>query len=229
MSREQRTASKRASKVRERSKALDGAQLNIERLERQLEVATAKIRSLQGHIEKMVLGQQPAWDEFAPCRSVISSDGKIMDASETDLPGTRPEVFINSRYQVCRYAPQECPGVGRVVHLTIKRIDAAACRDWRDFQRIKNELVGKEYDAVEIYPCDAKLVDAANQFHVWAFIDGKLPFGFQERLVSESLSSGVSQRAFDPSDKPEGMADAGELIKQTEKMLQERWKTSGTI
>lgn len=46
-----------------------------------------------------------------------------------------------------------------------------------DAQRIKNELLGDEYEACELYPAESRLVDGANQFHLWA-INGQFPFGF---------------------------------------------------
>jgi hypothetical protein len=35
--------------------------------------------------------------------------------------------------------------------------------DWRDLQRIKNQLVGPECEAVELYPAESRKVDTANQ------------------------------------------------------------------
>jgi hypothetical protein len=38
------------------------------------------------------------------------------------------------------------------IHLIIHRHDWAACNDWREFQRIKNEIVGPECEAMELFP-----------------------------------------------------------------------------
>lgn len=61
---------------------------------------------------------------------------------------------------------------GDVLHLWIKRHDEKPLV-WRDMQRIKNELVGPDRVAVEIYPPATELVDSANMYHLWV-----LPAGF---------------------------------------------------
>lgn len=64
-------------------------------------------------------------------------------------------------------------------------------RDWRDFQRIKNELCGTKCDAIEIYPSEDKLVDTSNQFHLWVFQPSfDMPIGYQKRdvLTPEQLA-----------------------------------------
>ena len=94
------------------------------------------------------------------------------------------EVYVNSRYQV-QIKPHFTPW-GACVWLSIKLLDKSAGRDWRDFQRIKNELVGEEVEAVELYPAESRLVDGANQYHVYCFPEiGRFPFGFTSRLVND--------------------------------------------
>jgi hypothetical protein len=87
-----------------------------------------------------------------------------------------------------------------VVHMSIKRRDKEPIHDWRELQEIKNQLVGRDHEAVEIYPSEADLIDTSNQFHLWVFKDPKyrLPFGFHgERLVStpeQASAIGAKQR-----------------------------------
>lgn len=59
--------------------------------------------------------------------------------------------------------------------------------DWRDLQEIKTLLCGPDFEAVEIYPPEADLVDANDYFHLWVFLDGyRMPFGFRQgRCVSD--------------------------------------------
>jgi hypothetical protein len=65
--------------------------------------------------------------------------------------------------------------------LSIRRNDRKAARDWRDFQRIKNDICGPEREAVELYPAESRLVDTSNQFHLWVAPAGKwFDFGFDE-------------------------------------------------
>ena len=65
------------------------------------------------------------------------------------------------------------------MHLTFKRNDRAAVRDWRHFQAIKNEVAGPEREAIEIFPPESELVDAANEYHLWVLPEGAWsPLGF---------------------------------------------------
>lgn len=73
---------------------------------------------------------------------------------------------------------------GGAHYLTIKRNDRHWKHDWRHLQRIKNELLGPEVEAVELYPAESRLVDEANQYHLWALPEGeRFPFGFTDRSV----------------------------------------------
>ncbi|MEQ1858512.1 MAG: hypothetical protein ABMA13_01100 [Chthoniobacteraceae bacterium] len=71
------------------------------------------------------------------------------------------------------------------LHLDIRRKDGEPCKNWRHFQRIKNELIGPEHEAVELFPAESRLVDTANQYHLWVRADPhyRFPFGLTERLV----------------------------------------------
>jgi hypothetical protein len=77
-------------------------------------------------------------------------------------------------------------------HLSIKRLDQRIVHDWRDLQRIKNEIVGPEYEAVELFPAESRKVDTANQYHLWVINQKgmRFPFGFQEPMVVDDY--GVS-------------------------------------
>jgi len=90
---------------------------------------------------------------------------------------------------------------GVFIHLSIKRIDGSAVHSWRDLQEIKNQLVGVEHEAIEIYPAESRLVDTANQYHLWCFkeVGVGFPVGFHTRNVMDSeLSSlfGADQEPF---------------------------------
>jgi len=105
----------------------------------------------------------------------------------------RNEVFLNDVYQVsCSHIKIfDYPGV----HLSIKRIDRAPLHDWRELQQIKNELVGPEYEAVELYPAESRVVDTANQYHLWVIIKPgiRFPFGFNPtRAIRSEFQLGKS-------------------------------------
>lgn len=100
----------------------------------------------------------------------------IEQAMQNAQPG---EIWENDIYtvRVRRRAP--------FVHLDISRKDELPCENWHHFQQIKNELVGPEHEAVELYPAESRLVDTANQYHLWIVADPnyRFPFGFKNRMV----------------------------------------------
>lgn len=111
------------------------------------------------------------------------------------------EVFKNDKYQVIKTVEDSdgMPG-GKVIHLSIKRIDRQPIlRDWRDLQLIKNELVGKYHEGVELFPGDDRLVDTSNQYHIYCMIEPnvRFPFGYTARLVSDFKVGKSVQRPFE--------------------------------
>ena len=97
----------------------------------------------------------------------------------------RQEIWRNSEYQVIidREVHHGFGAAVGVIYLSIKRIDRAPIHDWRDLQRIKTALIGPEHEAIELYPAESRLLDASNQYHLFAFTnpDGgpqMIPLGF---------------------------------------------------
>lgn len=119
---------------------------------------------------------EPRWGTWRFTNEVIDPTTK----ETTTLPG-HSVIATNDRYQVRRTELG-----GGWLHLSIKRRDRRPIRDWRAFQRIKNELAGSEREAVEIYPAESRLHDAANQYHLWVAPPGEQwPLGFEGRSVSD--------------------------------------------
>lgn len=70
---------------------------------------------------------------------------------------------------------------GMIDHLMVRRNDAAAVRDWTHMQRIKNEIMGPDRVAVEVYPASGDVVDDRNIYHLWVLPAGsRLPFGLHD-------------------------------------------------
>lgn len=68
-------------------------------------------------------------------------------------------------------------GWGVIDHLMCRRNDESATHSWQELQRIKNEVMGEDRTAVEIYPSVNKLVDDANIYHLWVLPEKfSLPF-----------------------------------------------------
>lgn len=83
------------------------------------------------------------------------------------------EVWGNEIYTVHMREIGGDPRTGRMVHLSIKRNDRAPVSDWRDKQAIKNQLCGEDASGIELYPSEGRVVDTANQYHLWVFLDGE--------------------------------------------------------
>lgn len=70
-----------------------------------------------------------------------------------------------------------------VLHLSITNALALDVT-WAQKQRIKNEIVGGDRLAVEVFPTMDRLVDAAPAYHLWVYPAGyMLPFGLKDEEV----------------------------------------------
>jgi hypothetical protein len=121
-------------------------------------------------------------------------------------------VVRNNLFEVwLRPVPASETGWPAMIWLSIKRLDKKPIdrNYWRTMQRIKNELVGQEHDGVELFPAESRLVDTANQYHLWCLADPgmRFPFGFATRLVSESDSHGARQRSWEGGQRPPDLRD----------------------
>ena len=92
--------------------------------------------------------------------------------------------WLNNRYSV-QHSIYVCDGAwGEVDHLWIRRHDGEPSRSWADLQRIKDELLGVDRVALEVFPAAAALVDSANMYHLWSPPAGfALPFKLHKAPV----------------------------------------------
>ena len=89
------------------------------------------------------------------------------------------DVYENDLYHVgVNYAPP-------FAHLAIRRHDGKPCKEWLHFQRIKNEIIGAEHEAMELFPAESRLVDSAEEYHLWVHTSPayRFPVGFGRRFV----------------------------------------------
>tara|TARA_R100000231_G_scaffold131565_1_gene103662 strand:+ start:2170 stop:2673 length:504 start_codon:yes stop_codon:yes gene_type:complete len=107
------------------------------------------------------------------------------------------ESWYNDKYQVTKRSYPGSPPSSTLVHLSIRRQDRRIMFDWRDVQQIKNQLLGEEMEAVQLFPAESRLVDTANQYHLWGFDSDefRFPFGYNERQVSEKEFGRAKQRS----------------------------------
>lgn len=146
----------------------------------------------------------PPDEPWTPFQRAVGRDGKRQCFDGTHWF----DIWKNSRYTVMTRivkstnTDSDCVDL---VHLSIKRNDKRPVTSWRDLQKIKNELVGPECEGMQIFPAESRLVDTSNQFHLWCFKDPKIriPFGYDERFVSEGNSCGAVQEAFEDHVRPD--------------------------
>ena len=113
------------------------------------------------------------------------------------------EVWENSLYVVAVNRNMNEEFGAEITEIAITRRDKDAIHDWRHFQQIKNDIAGKDCEAIEIYPNEKRLMDTANTYWLYAFPkDYIVPFGFMtSRNIlgpqeAESLM-GATQRELD--------------------------------
>lgn len=106
--------------------------------------------------------------------------------------------YKNNLYQVAKYPPATyAAGWPEIIHLSIKRLDKTPVHSWSHLQLIKNEVVGNEYEAVEIYPAESRIVNMANQYHLWVINEEgvSLPIGFFDgRRVAGQVEGSQSKQ-----------------------------------
>ena len=142
-----------------------------------------------------------AWTPLARGTRVIKPETRAayreLTGREIDDDERGSEIWLNDRYVVTVDRRED----GSVETISIRRQDRGHARDWRDFQRIKNEIAGPEIEAFELYPAESRLVDTANKFWLWVMPPGMtLPVGFSERHVEGAEAAeafGARQRPFD--------------------------------
>jgi hypothetical protein len=124
-------------------------------------------------------------------------------------PSPSGVLFLNSRYQVAIKGPEHHTPFGKVFEMSLKRLDKEPIYDWRDIQRIKNELFGADATAVQVFPPEKHLVDT-NQYYFYILPQYEFPFGFKERVLNNRAvvpnavggPSPSCQRPFDPEHTP---------------------------
>lgn len=66
---------------------------------------------------------------------------------------------------------------GRCTYISLKRNDGEPIDSWADKQAIKNIFAGPGREGIEIFPAEQRLVDAANQYHLFILPEGSyVPF-----------------------------------------------------
>lgn len=111
------------------------------------------------------------------------------------------KVYQNNQYRVeIQHTPPTTP---TYTHLSITRLDGGTVNEWSHLQQIKNEICGPEYEAIQLYPAESRLVNTGNQYHLWVHSDPtyRFPLGWSHRMVFDALpmvdASSISAGALD--------------------------------
>lgn len=102
------------------------------------------------------------------------------------VPGrlTEHARWLESRWFFAARSPSHDALGNEMVWLSLRRNDRKPLSDFRHLQRIKNSLCGEEWEAVQLYPAESRLLDESNQTHLWCYPPDKpFPFGYLERSV----------------------------------------------
>lgn len=137
--------------------------------------------------------------KFKRMNTMVKPDGSEMtveEYSKTYYHGRPLKVYKNDAYIV-----HKIDWMDDWWWLSIKRLDRDWIHDWRELQIIKTELVGHENEGMELYPAESRLMDSANQYHLWVHKDKgfRFPFGWDKRVVEgpeEAAKAGARQRPF---------------------------------
>lgn len=135
---------------------------------------------------KLANAFRPLTDDEVRRAAAIMDEPEDTTRAKLQAEADGSEYWINDLYQVQKRPLCNDAGEVKAYHLNIRRRDGRPIfRDWRHFQRIKNELVGEECEGFEMYPAESRMVDASNKYHVFVFTDPtyRIPFGMDKRDV----------------------------------------------
>lgn len=138
------------------------------------------------------------WTQMA--QGHISAHAQAMTTKVADTQ--IDEVWANDLYECqVRYLEPDRKRAG-MLHLSIKHWDRTVIRDWRHLQAIKNDVCGWEREGLELFPAESRLVDGANQTHIWVLpAHERIPIGFNERAVQtqSEMEKLMRDRGIDPA------------------------------
>lgn len=120
--------------------------------------------------EAFATGRWRPWETLPPLPGMMASAGWLSGVTR---------ICRNWLYVVL-IRPVATPW-GEVHHLAIRTASSLE-PPWRDKQRIKDELFGPEFTAVEVMPPSSELIDEADMYHMWVLPAGfALPFTIARR------------------------------------------------
>ena len=141
--------------------------------------------------------EQVTWQNMVGATGATKAKAKkILRKAMSEV--SKQENWRNDLYK-CAVMPVTTDGI---TELAITRLDREAIHDWRDIQRIKNDVMGAEREAVELYPSESRLVDTSNTYWLYDLPEGaQFSFGMTDgRSIATAKQAsllGAVQRDFD--------------------------------
>ncbi len=142
--------------------------------------------------------KEKASSAWQPLKYIRNEGIKQYDVAPGQTMNTATEIWLNNLYQinVSRFTVGNFINSGAFTRLGIMRLDQSAAHDFRDYQQIKNDVCGEDWEAIELYPSESRLVDPSNYFLLWAFPPNTLNIGMSERNVLNLKEANSPQRPF---------------------------------
>lgn len=141
----------------------------------------------------------------------------VRDDDPGKYPGTTTgfvEIWENDLYEinVRRYSDGwPLDDDSQWVYIGIAAKDGAARHDWRDMQRIKNDICGPEWNAIELFPAESRLMDPSNYYIL--FCAPQIPIGLDGgRNIAGPGNTLAPQRGWAPGEEP---VDSGRFLERS--------------
>lgn len=129
--------------------------------------------------------------------------------------------------------------VGGYHHLRIRRRDNLPVHNYMHLQEIKNDLLGQDSIAIEVYPVDSDFKDGSNTYHLWSKHDIQVPnlaelYEYNTNAIDTranckeipAISNWTKYSAFDDTTWPKKHGKYL-IVRKDGKMHWETWNGSG--
>lgn len=108
--------------------------------------------------------QKKVWNEFEDVTVEALEKHRLLNGHLS--PNYPDQVFKNNLYIVQVF--NNVNRFGRIYKkLIIRRSDSEVVRDFSTLQRIKNEILGENVEAIQFFPRENELTDVANLYWLW--------------------------------------------------------------
>jgi hypothetical protein len=64
---------------------------------------------------------------------------------------------------------------GKYIHIRIRRLDDKPITSFQDMQDIKNEFIGRESAAIQIFPKESDYINNTNSYHIFSWDNMDIP------------------------------------------------------